>query len=597
MRCRAFHLLLIGTLIASLAAPRLAARADSNDNRWSGQFVAIGSLLPGAGCPSPPGCWEWNVVSALALDGSGNLYASGGANGTVPPAPNPVAKWGGSFWSALGGINIGAGALALDGSGNLYAGGTFTRLGDASDAGGAAAAGGISANNVARWDGSAWSALGSGVDSSVNALATDGSGNLYAGGSFTTAGGISANHVAKWDGSTWSALGSGINNVVTALALDGRGNLYAADSASTLGNHVARWDGRSWSVLDSVLEGPIAALAADGIGNLYAGGGFGYAGPYLVHNVARWDGSDWSAMGSGVDTYVNALAADSSGNLYAGGLFTTAGGVSANYVAKWDGNAWSPLGSGINSGVDALLVDGSGNLYAGGGFTTAGNKTSYRVGMYSVPARTTTTTASSANPSAFGQSVTFTARVTFPQADMLSTPTGMVTFKDGISTLGTGALSFGAATFVTSTLSVGSHGISAVYGGDSNFNTSGSSPMTQTVNTAATTTTLASSPNPAALGQSVAFTATVTSTAGIPTGSVTFNDGPTALGTDFLWPGPASFVTSTLSVGSHSISAVYGGDSNFNTSASTVLTQTVVAAGLRPRAYLPLVTRAFSGAW
>ncbi len=69
----------------------------------------------------------------------------------------------------------------------------------------------MSANNIAKWDGSAWSALGSGMNDAVHALAVDGSGNLVAGGSFTTAGGVSANHIAKWDGSAWSALGSGIN--------------------------------------------------------------------------------------------------------------------------------------------------------------------------------------------------------------------------------------------------------------------------------------------------------------------------------------------------------------------------------------------------
>ena len=92
-------------------------------------------------------------------------------------------------------------ALAFDASGNLYAGGCFTT------------AGGVSANRIAKWDGSSWSALGSGMNDSVYALAVDASGNLYAGGYFTTAGGVSANRIAKWNGSSWSALGSGMNDV------------------------------------------------------------------------------------------------------------------------------------------------------------------------------------------------------------------------------------------------------------------------------------------------------------------------------------------------------------------------------------------------
>ena len=80
-------------------------------------------------------------------------------------------------------------ALAFDGSGNLYAGGRF------------GTAGGVAANYIAKWDGSTWSALGTGVTgnySGVNALAFDGSGNLYVGGDFTTAGGKASTHLAKW---------------------------------------------------------------------------------------------------------------------------------------------------------------------------------------------------------------------------------------------------------------------------------------------------------------------------------------------------------------------------------------------------------------
>ena len=95
-------------------------------------------------------------------------------------------------------------ALAVSGT-NLYAGGWFTK------------AGGVPANRIAKWDGSAWSALGSGMATATTlgslALAVSGT-DLYAGGYFTTAGGVPANGIAKWDGSAWSALGSGMDNYV-----------------------------------------------------------------------------------------------------------------------------------------------------------------------------------------------------------------------------------------------------------------------------------------------------------------------------------------------------------------------------------------------
>jgi hypothetical protein len=191
---------------------------------------------------------------------------------------------------------------------------------------------------------------------------------------------------------------------------------------------------------------------------------------------------------------------------------------------------------------------------------------------------TTTGLTSSANPSVFGQSVTFTAAVTSPDS---GTPTGTVTFKDGSTTLGTIALDGSAhAAFSISTLAVGSgHSITAVYTGDSNFGGSTSSPLTQTVNQAADFTTVTSSLNPSNVGQSVTFTATVTVTgsgSGTPTGTVTFKDGSTTSGTGTLdGTGHATFSTTALTVGGHSITAVYGGDPNFPSSTSVALSQQV----------------------
>ena len=200
----------------------------------------------------------------------------------------------------------------------------------------------------------------------------------------------------------------------------------------------------------------------------------------------------------------------------------------------------------------------------------------------STQAATTTKLISSANPSASGASVTFTATVTGP-AGNTTVPTGTVNFLDGTTTLGSGTLNgSGVATYSTSTLSAGSHSITAAYAGDTNFLGSTSAILTQVVNTAvllSTTTTLASSPNPSAPSQSVTFTASVAGPTGAtatPTGSVTFLDGTTSMGSGTLDANAkGTLSTSTLSAGSHSITAQYSGDSTFAGSTSSPVTQVV----------------------
>ena len=322
-------------------------------------------------------------VRAFAASGC-DLYAAGyfiTANGA-----SHVAKRDASGWSGLGlGINGVVYALAVFGS-NLYVGGLFTT------------AGGVAANSIAKWNGNSWSPLGLGIRDFtdpvglgyVSALAVSGT-NLYAGGYFTTAGDIAAANIAKWDGSSWSALGSGVNNPVYALAVSGS-NLYAGGWFDTAGgtaaNSIAKWNGSSWSALGSGILAPLEdpfglgyvyTLTVAGT-NLYAGGSFTTAGGIAASNIANWNGSSWSALGSGMGGYsphVLALALSAS-DLYAGGNFTSAGGIAASRIAKWNGSSWSTLGSGVgrsSASVFALAVSDA-NLFVGGGLTVAGGKVS-----------------------------------------------------------------------------------------------------------------------------------------------------------------------------------------------------------------------------
>src|SRR5579859_1653877 len=177
---------LIGMALVTLATD-LQAQAPFTDANWIGLGGYSGANGP--------------VYAAAANQGAGLLYVAGNFNYAGETPANSIAAWNGKNWLSVGsGITSRNGAtvyaLAMDSAGNIYAGGMFTN------------AGGITASNVAKWDGSNWTALGTGVDATISTLAVDGSGILYAGGQFKTAGGVSANRIAKWDGRTWTALGS-----------------------------------------------------------------------------------------------------------------------------------------------------------------------------------------------------------------------------------------------------------------------------------------------------------------------------------------------------------------------------------------------------
>lgn len=228
----------------------------------------------------------------------------------------------------------------------------------------------------------------------------------------------------------------------------------------------------------------------------------------------------------------------------------------------------SSLPAGSHS-IAATYVPADPLLFSGSSATVTQNVTSATTITTS-----TTTLTTTPNPSAFGQPVTFAATV----KGNGGTPTGTVFFTDGATALGAALLDNGGqATFITSTLAVGSHTIAANYGGDPNFPGS-RSMLTQTVNAkTGTMTALKSSKNASRSGESVTFIATVTPNggSGLPTGTVTFLDRGTALGTQPLnKSGRAAFAVS-LAIGRHLIIANYNGDGDFASGQSNALMQTV----------------------
>ncbi|QIY66078.2 Ig-like domain repeat protein [Streptomyces sp. RPA4-2] len=265
---------------------------------------------------------------------------------------------------------------------------------------------------------------------------------------------------------------------------------------------------------------------------------------------------------------------------------TAPGGGTANgTVSFFDGATL--LGTAVLSGGVATLTTGT--LGVGSHALTAvyNGSANYNTSTSPVdtqtvnPANTATVLTSAPDPSVFGQPKVLTATVT-ATAPGTGIPTGTVSFFDGATLIGTTTLTGGVATLTTSTLSVGSHALTATYGGSANYNTSTSLIDTQTVNKAGTSTTLTSAPDPSVFGQPKVLTATVTATApgtGTPTGTVSFFDGATLIGTSTLTGGVATLTTSTLSVGSHPLTATYGGSASYNTSTSLIDTQTVNKAG------------------
>lgn len=183
---------------------------------------------------------------------------------------------------------------------------------------------------------------------------------------------------------------------------------------------------------------------------------------------------------------------------------------------------------------------------------------------------TAETLTSSLNPAIVGQNVTFTAQLSAESG----TPTGSVQFLDGTTPLSTQTVSTsGAAVFSTNSLIIGSHTITANYQPTGSFSAATAS-LVQVINGYTTATTITSSLNPSTVGQSVTFTATVTSSNNTPSGTVQFLDGNTAMGTVTLANSSASWTTSALTAGQHTITAVYRA-SGSDLASTALLTQTV----------------------
>ena len=229
--------------------------------------------------------------------------------------------------------------------------------------------------------------------------------------------------------------------------------------------------------------------------------------------------------------------------------------------------------SGGSSSRSVTLADVNGDGHADLLVANGGSNSVSVLLSTSAGAVTTTTVASSLNPSFIRQSVTVTATVMSVSGSVADGE--LVTFYDGNAVLGSSALTGGTATYTTTSLSVKAHNIKAQYSGDTNFKPSVGS-IQQVVHKYSTTTLLTSSPNPSVYGRTVTFTATVTPSGLFSvTGKVRFWDGATSIGTSSLSGGVATLKKSRLAVGAHSITAQYLSDAYNDKSTSEVVNQVV----------------------
>jgi hypothetical protein len=326
----------------------------TNVARWDGtNWYALGAGIGKSG----------DVVRCL-LRTNGLLYASGNfTNSGAIPLLN-VAVWNGTSWSSVGpGLGVAGSTyvygLAQRGT-ELYACGLFT-----------------SAGGIYRWDGVNWTSLGtttlSGGYPISFAVLND---TLCVAGSFTNISTLAASRLALWNGSSWSAAGSGTSSTIGRVASDGLrayvgGNFLLAGGMLAPG--FAAWDGTNWSPVGNSAtsqgaSAPTIRCFAKSGNTLYTGGTtFSAIGTAIANRIASFDGANWSPLSAGLNGNVTSLATTTS-RIYASGDFTGSTGVSANHLAQWDGTNWASVGNSSLTTINKIITRGD-DLFVAGYFS------------------------------------------------------------------------------------------------------------------------------------------------------------------------------------------------------------------------------------
>jgi hypothetical protein len=594
--------------VGAIGGPSVSAASVAS---WNGtQWSPLGS--------GATACCGDATVAALTY-WSGHLYMSGSFQSAGGDGQTNTAVWNGSSWTAIN-PNLDGAPTALQASpAGVIAVGTFGLGGTKS------------LNDIGRWNGTVWQGYGLGLSvgsnaGDVSALGAAGH-DLYAGGNFLYAGATAALNMAHLSSSAWDTMaGANGDSLVLAVAVVGS-HVYVGGAFSQIGGvpatNIAMWDGTAWHALGSGTDGQVKTLLVYG-GKVWVGGSFTHAGTGAASAVAIWDpiAQTWSRVGGGLnfDGQVYALAGLPAPNQHfvvIGGSFLqvddgNATGTGTQYatvngLVYFDTTAtisgplsgYHTMGGGVTlacsfppctGAVYALLVDGV-TAYVGGSFDDAGAVASRGFAAFNLG------TLAWSSPGVVGGGDGSGSEV-----DALM-PVGTTFYVGGDFTSAGGINANYIASYSpgTATWSVLGSGVSGrveslaqssdgLYVGG-HFSVAGVNPAQNlalwtatAVTTKATTTSVASSLNPATTSQAVTYTATVAPTP--DGGTVAFTDntvGLTGCGAVVVsaTTGKAACTTTYGSAGSHTIMATYSGDPSFASSGGS-LKQTV---------YLPLTGR------
>lgn len=283
-------------------------------------------------------------IYGLDSDPYGNVYAAGAFKMSSGFAE--VMKFNGNSWSQLGNLNAnmtGIRHLLVKDTNDIYACGWFTNS--------------TGHTYVAHWDGNSWKEVGGNSTSPLNGngpiwdLDFDNQGNLYACGWFTN--GSGHNYVAKWDGTNWTEVGTGVNslnanNTIWDLEIDNNNNIYVSGYFTDInGNrYAAMWNGTTWVSLGGTsnplnANNIITAAYLDKTTNEYYVGGR-FTNSNGNQYVAKWNGTTWSQVGNmAFNGDFTSLMKDPKGNLLATGAHVNTSGYTSVY--KWDGANWTEI--------------------------------------------------------------------------------------------------------------------------------------------------------------------------------------------------------------------------------------------------------------